>query len=307
MLYQSYIIGVVITGCVLSFYPYFSNMLSTDVEVKRDLTNTFLDESTLWIYYDQSDVNSRWWADFGARSSRVIHTPYLNLCYESIAKNMGYNYNIRVIAGLSDLAILLGGWDKMPKPLQNPIAHVGPAEYDYIRAAVLEKFGGLWVSPSTIFLKPLPDYSAFNKVVLFGIDKDETYTSTNPGTQLMYSPRPHHPFFVEWCKNAYTTIEKQIGGRQFSSSTLLTLFKKYKDSTLHVHNIELSRKSSGRRIQIEDLLSSGAYIESTGFVYVPIDRQELEHRSAYAWFLRMSETQILESDLAISELFRKIS
>ena len=53
---------------------------------KKKLILDGTDRPNLWLYYDQSDVNSRWWADFGARSSRVLSMPYLNLCYKSIVK-----------------------------------------------------------------------------------------------------------------------------------------------------------------------------------------------------------------------------
>ena len=39
-------------------------------------------------------------------------------------------------------------------------------------------------------------------------------------------------------------------------------------------------------------------------VYVPIPWDEIQRRSNFGWFLRMNEDQILDSDLAISELFR---
>jgi hypothetical protein len=47
----------------------------------KNLLKKGLDLPVIWLYYDTSDVNSRWWADFGQRSSRVINVPYLNLCY----------------------------------------------------------------------------------------------------------------------------------------------------------------------------------------------------------------------------------
>jgi len=57
----------------------------------------------IWLYYDVSDVNSRWWADFGARSSRALNMSFLNLCYETIVRNNSNNYRIEVIGGLADL------------------------------------------------------------------------------------------------------------------------------------------------------------------------------------------------------------
>jgi hypothetical protein len=40
-------------------------------------------------------------------------------------------------------------------------------------------------------------------------------------------------------------------------------------------------------------------------IYVPIPLAELLQRENFGWFLRMSEDQILESDMVISHLFTK--
>jgi hypothetical protein len=41
-------------------------------------------------------------------------------------------------------------------------------------------------------------------------------------------------------------------------------------------------------------------------IYVPIPWPELKERRAFGWFLRMSEDQILDSNLAVSHLFRAV-
>jgi hypothetical protein len=74
---------------------------------------------------------------------------------------------------------------------------------------------------------------------------------------------------------------------------------------------EVGRKgASGKRIQIEDLLAAGQEgvapfeIGPLG-IYVPLPWPELRDRRAFGWFLKMSESQIAESDLVISDLFHK--
>jgi hypothetical protein len=75
---------------------------------------------------------------------------------------------------------------------------------------------------------------------------------------------------------------------------------------------ELTRKgAAGRRIQLEDILAGGqdgefALQVSRDTVYLPIPWPELEQRRNFGWFLRMSEEQILDSDLAISALLRRV-
>jgi hypothetical protein len=302
--------GVLVLSAVAAGLYYSQNIIEEDTFKTRNLIDKGTNNKTLWLYYDQSDVNSRWWADFGARSSRVLNTPFMNLCYQTIVMKNGQTYNVKVLAGLSDVAVLLGGWKELPKPLQNPIASVNEAEINYIRARILRQFGGLWVNPSVVFLRPLPDYSKNNSVVLFGTDKDESYADINgtpaPGTDIMYSPEPNNKVFVELEKLALERIEKQEGGRQFRNDIKWDLRNQMaKDNTIEYYpEYEFARKESGRRIQLEDLLGSNDISPNTKACYAPLDWKELQERRNFGWFLRMSEEQIIESNLLISKLFK---
>ena len=86
-----------------------------------------MEKPAIWLYCDTSDVNFRLWLDFGARSSRALNIPFLNLCYETIVKQNQQNY-IEVIGGLAGVAELLGGWDQLTPGLCDPIAPVNDAE-----------------------------------------------------------------------------------------------------------------------------------------------------------------------------------
>ena len=110
--------------------------------VDKHLLERGMEKPVIWLYYDNSDVNSRQWLDFGARSSRALNFPFLNLCYESIVKQNKNHYRIEVIGGLSGAAELLGGWDNMPPGLRDPISPVNESEINYLRAAIfVEQIG----------------------------------------------------------------------------------------------------------------------------------------------------------------------
>jgi hypothetical protein len=184
---------------------------------------------------------------------------------------------------------------------------VNEAEKNYIRATILKRFGGLWVEPSTISLQEFPQ---MNKVTFFGTDKDETYSDMNgtpvPGTHVMYSPEANNKIFVELEKLSLKRIEHQEGGKQFRKDIkwdLKNVMDKYSNEIDYYPNMEFSRNQAGRRIQLEDLLSSSSMPVPSTAVYVPIDSKELDERRNFGWFLRMSEEQILTSDLFISTLF----
>jgi hypothetical protein len=156
----------------------------------------------------------------------------------------------------------------------------------------------------------MPDYSEHKKVVFFGTDKDETYADFNgtpaPGTSIMYSPAPNHPVFAYLEKVALARIEKQEGGRQFRGDIkwdLREVMSSNKDIE-YLPECEFFRKENGRRIQLEDLLGTSIVPVNPKACFIPLPNKELEERRNFEWFLRMSEEQIIDSDLYISKLFR---
>jgi len=71
----------------------------------------------------------------------------------------------------------------------------------------------------------------------------------------------------------------------------------------------LQRKANGRRIELDDLFASGTegdlpFVVGDDVLFVPIPYYELDRRSSYQWFLRLSEDQIMESDIAVKYLFQ---
>ena len=145
---------VAIAAATFMNWKQKKNMFYDDKLLERGLNTP-----TIWIYVDDTDVNSRWWSDFGARSSRVLNLPFLNLCYQTIVEQNKGLYRVEVISGLSDLALRLGGWDKLPTRLQNPnVASIREGELNWIRAAVLANFGGLGFIPLVFVSKDLDIY-----------------------------------------------------------------------------------------------------------------------------------------------------
>lgn len=266
----------------------------------------------IWIYIDDSDVNSRSWLDFMGRSTRAINLPFLNLCYQTIVMQNKDTYRVEIISGLSDVASKLGC--ELPTPLQRPQVSIGPTEKSWIRAAILKKFGGLWLDPSTIAIAPfgkLPE-----KVVFFGTDGEETYSgpmgTPAPGLHCVWAPRAEHPIFIKWEQMTRKRLETQIGGKNFRGDEKWDVRQLAANSTEEIEyqpHMELSRKSNGKRIQLDDLLMSGQqgilpFDIQKQSRYVVIPWPELRDSRKYGWFLKMSEEQIMESDLVIGDMFR---
>lgn len=308
------VIGMVILIATTAGWFTVTKYIKEDPFQNKKLMKKDMDKPVVWIYLNNSDVNSRSWFDFMARSSKVINLPFLNLCYESVVRHTKKGYRVEVIAGLADLAARLGGWDQLPEPLQNPDTFVREPEMNWIRAAVLAKFGGLWVSPSTIWLRDLPALPK-EKVVFFGTNTEDTYSTNNsvPALDVIWSPKPAHPVWLAWAETVKNRLNFRTGGSEFRHDErrdFAETLKKFSSDIQVLRLPEIARKGAPRkRIQLEDLLeNSGA--ADTAFqipkegIYVPVPLAELLQRESFGWFLRMSEDQILDSDMVISHLFR---
>lgn len=304
------ILTLIFLSLVLSFC-YSKGLIGANPFLDRNLLARGMNRPIIWLYYDHSDVNSRSWYDFGARSSRALNLPFLNLCYETIVvQNPGYR--VEVIQGLAGVAQLLGGTHMMPSRLQNMIASVNYAEMTWIRAAILAKYGGLWLTPYCVCIRGFGELPK-DKVRYYGTDIDETYSGSSgtsvPGMNCIWSPKPGHPMFVEWEQIARSRLDTQKGGLQIRRDAnwdWVALSSKYPGVEIDVHG-ELARKKGGRRLQLEDLLATGhdgklSFDVPNYCIYVPIFWPELRDREFFGWFLRMSEDQILTSDTSVRYL-----
>ena len=79
------ILGTLFVVAVGVAFFYSKDLIKNNPFLDKHLLKRGMEKPPIWLYYDTSDVNSRQWLDFGARSSRALNMPFLNLCYETIA------------------------------------------------------------------------------------------------------------------------------------------------------------------------------------------------------------------------------
>jgi len=279
-------------------------------EITPELLTTGAERPPLWVFYNNSQVNSRHWSDFGARSSRVLNIPILNLFYQTIvAANV--DYRVEVIGGLQGVASLLGV-EAMPKRLQSLNANVGTAEEDWIRTAILAKFGGLWLSPSVICVKgfgPLPD----DKLIVFGQDDVPMYGTSVPGFRAMWAPAGNH-HLVAWEARCRERLDTKLGGLQIrgdAKSDWYELCNGKDDVEIRPHD-ELSRNSkTQKKLQLEDIFATWMHGDLPFEIpdcckYIVVPYNDMTLRTAFGWILRSSEEQIMESDLVVSNILKKV-
>jgi hypothetical protein len=273
------------------------------------------DRPPLWLFLPTSEVQSRHWLDFSQRSSRALNVPLLNLCYETIVKHNHPLYHIRVISGISGLTDLLGGEEALPRLLKEhgDLASLGPCEMNWIRAAVLARFGGLWLDPSVVCLRPFGAQPA-DKIVFFGTDPGQTLSGPKgtrvPSSGALWVPKGGHPVMAEWERVCFQRANEKRGGEQIRGDWAWDVLRfsqelSQKGETVIIDpHAELSRKRDGKRIELEDLFAAGTegrlpFDIPPHAVYCPIPWEELQRREAFGWVLRMSEEQVMGSDIAI--------
>ena len=64
-----------IVALVLGLY-YSTDLIKNNPFLDKHLLKKGMEKPVIWLYYDTSDVNSRQWVDFGARSSRALNMPF---------------------------------------------------------------------------------------------------------------------------------------------------------------------------------------------------------------------------------------
>jgi hypothetical protein len=208
----------------------------------------------------------------------------------------------------------MGGWESFPDTLQNPNTVIREPELNWIRSAVLAKWGGLWVSPATVCIKPFGPLPK-KRTVFFGTDTGGAYATPNtlPALNVIWAPVPNHSLWVTWEKKVKERLNRKSGGSEFRNdekSDLADALSEFKNDCVLMPGAELSRKGASlKRIELEDLLAAGTegdipFSIPPDTVYLPIPYPEILQRSAFDWFLRMSEDQIMNSDLVLSYFFR---
>ena len=86
--------GVVVLTAALVGWANVASYRVDDIFQDKDNMKRGSKLPVIWIYLNNSDVNSRSWYDFMGRSSRVINLPFLNLCYETIVEHTKKYYRV---------------------------------------------------------------------------------------------------------------------------------------------------------------------------------------------------------------------
>lgn len=286
---------VLVLGTAYGIRTLFLGTPETDARRKRP---------TLWWYVDDYDVNTKSWATFEDRATRTPTEPYLDLCRKRANSlwdepDTG-SVNFKPIQGrLAALAALEGKVAPPPGILRTP-----PKLWmAWLRATLLAHLGGFWMDGSNL---PLNNTKNNNIVPN---EAAVCYASGTAG----WAKKPGQPVWSDMSRELSDFVAR--GEPSWTPVGIQNLLA----SLNNRHGVrpsqdELTHMTNGKPLNYEQLFES-TDLEASGIKVdrdrakakwcpLPDGRSGLETASAFLWFTRMSEEQILESDFVWAQLAR---
>ena len=313
--YINYIYIFIVLMVVLFLYNRYEDKLNRsennenyDEIQKYLLKNSSLANSKkpiLWIHIAY-EYNSRNWKSFGSRSSFDLNQPYLYLTVKSIINQCKDSFHICIIDDDS-FGKLLPTWSIDIKTLSTP-------SLDYIRSLALSKilhmYGGLIVPPSFLCMRNLIDLyeSGINNNKIFiceNVNKNITVTNEEFYCDISFMGcQKENPVMIE----LIDFMQRTISADYTDQTNFLGDFNRWCNSRIQNQQINLipgkligTKTMNDERILVDDLLST-EYIDlysKTYGIYIP--SKDILKRTHYEWFARLSQKQVLESNVIISK------
>jgi hypothetical protein len=281
------------------------NIIQKHLLKDRNLINSKLTKPIMWIHIPY-EYNARNWQSFGSRSSCDLNQPYLYLTAKSIIKNCDDSFMICFVDDAS-FEKLIPNWNiKMNL--------VGEPTLSYIRMLGMTKlvyeYGGIIVPISFLCFKDLDEMykrgTKYNKMFV-GENIDNNITSTSydfyPNLELMGANKKN--FMV---LELIDFMERIISSDFTSQVDFLGDFNRWCNKRIEDGKIYLVdgkylgiKNMDDKGVVVEDLLN-GDYINYYKDMYgIWIPSKMILKRTAYEWFPRMSEEQVLNGNFILAK------
>jgi len=294
---------------------YFSDKITSNIEKKEGFlsldTLSVLKKRNLWFVLDDFDINSRQWADFGARLDKNANIGFLSLTKARCLITQGKDFAFNELIGRSAVAHAIrtnNGY--IPDKHKQAPSFLWKA---WARAALLASAGGLYLEGTNLCLGPsfLPVVESADNLA-FGVNHDERYPYS-PGPYAGWASKPGHISWTKLAENLARLIDE--GPLVWTSVKARNEIPKLNNEYLNPHmrslvSAEWCRRPNGKPIENEDLFGRSLtedWAPGSNVIYVPVDVERLELDSNFNWFLRMNPEQILDTENSFiwAQLYQK--
>ena len=297
------------------FYKRFLDKYDRENELKRSqlirhylLNDTDIATSALpilWIHVPY-ELNSRSWESFNSRSSMELNLSYIHLSISSIIRHCGRDFKICLIDDKS-FNTLIPDWttelDRVGSPLKEKIRFLA-------KLKLLKYYGGMFVPQSFMCLHSLKDimYEGLKNNQPFVIDK--VNDTLNGGHYIASTDiigcNKNDPVIDEIIQanellisKDYTSNSVIVGSNEDMLSKMITSSKINVIDSKHFG----SKDIDGKPVMLEDLFSRD-YIMFDDLHYgILIPHSKLLKRTAYNWFCKLNEEEVLTCDNILCKYF----
>ena len=289
---------------------YYHSMIEKYLLNKDNLGSAF--KPILWVYLQNENeiipaVNSRFWINFGSRSTTNFNQPYQKLTIQSIINKCGNDFNVCLIDN-SAFNILLPDWkmnlNKVSQPIKNHIQLIAIT-------ALLNAYGGMFIPSSFVCFKSLKsiyDAAIVSNKITVGQLHNRTSNESLPHTVAAYpifmasSPANH----IMQSFNNYLSIlntNNFTAEQDFLGSVNVWLENEIqKNNIISISGCDIGTQKSDLSLIYPEELVGSTYIDiaDTAYgLYIPWD--QLINRTALQWFVRLSPAQVLTSNTMIGK------
>lgn len=255
----------------------------------------------LWIHVT-NNINARNWVSFNSRNTTKLNQPYLYMTMKSIVDKCNTSFNICLIDD-DAFRILIPKWNTNMNGLADPMKQ----HFRFLGLSkLLFHYGGLVVPPSFLCTKDLikmyeKGITETGIFVVENINKSVTsFQSTYfPDTRFMGCKKNNEKMgsYIQFQESIQDSTAQPdfIGQRNIWWCNQHVLRK----ATLIDGKFIGIKHLDGTRVDLADLLENkelDIHVDSFG-IYIPSD--DILIRSKYKWFARMSQDQILGSNMSI--------
>ena len=266
------------------------------------LCEGFLTKINIWIY-NPVEISAKKWSSFASRRQFQKSNGITTLCINSIIQYTQNNYNIRVF-NQSDIKCLIPEFKQHLDNCKNSYSFNNLLKY-----SILYKYGGIWIPKDTIMLNTLnissDDYYS-GKVLTFGINNTDIIDNIGISDKIIAANR-NNPFIKNMLKFIINNLYRFQNAYKFKNGV-----NKYfnniliKGDYIRFYPFTLQKELSNKFISVDTLMSifNNNIVNYNDKIFINLNLDILKELPKYNYLLRMSESQIINSNLFLATLFK---
>ena len=294
-------IVVIVLLCIVCFY-----YLSTKKHRYSPILNNIQMDHRIkvWMYNPQVLMHYREPSRYPIESKTNI-PDFLQLCNLSVSNSLDHQkYNLIVITDDTLSSYLPEFPIDVTKRSRYSVKQIG----DLMGALLLYKYGGLWLSPGTVFLQR--DYQGLyndlvkNDIVTFGtINPSNTSGKKTPDTRIIYS-KPNLPVMKNYINRLtgimvgrLDALHKHVG---FEFNPLGESIQLYTLNRGHYNSMRVGTMNvHGRKLQLDDYLGKTPIEFDSRLFCISFPYDLLDIETNYEWLKYMTSSDLYQSNLNI--------